>query len=80
MHSKKITVHSQKNSQKILYYMHPYHKHNVNGVNGLPRTHLSGGDCSTSVVDPNVNSYTQTKPPLVPTHRVGKERSAKHNK
>jgi len=52
----------------------------VYALNGLPRTHLSGGDCSASVADPNVNSYTQTKPPLVPTHRVGKERSAEHNK
>lgn len=43
--------------------------------NGLPSTHFRGGDCSTSVVDPSVNSYTQTKPPLVPTHRVGNERS-----
>jgi len=48
-------------------------------VNSLPRTHLRGGDCSTSFVEPNVNSYTQTRPPLVPTHRVGKERSTKHS-
>jgi len=47
-------------------------------TDSLPRTHLSGGGCSTSVVDPNVNSYTQTRPPLVPTHRVGNERSAEH--
>jgi len=48
-------------------------------VDSLPRTHFNGGGCSTSVVDPKVNSYTQTRPPLVPTHRVGNERSAEHN-
>ena len=70
-------MHVQQNLTTLILKHYLYQ--NNCSIDSLPRTHLSGGGCSTSVVEPKVNSYTQTRPPLVPTHRVGNERSAEHN-